>query len=124
MTEIFPTITCSICRNNKTVARSADSPTLRHWHVISYPNDCHCPDCATQPQSAKPTATPSDNRWGSKIERYYQAALKLGEFSTPDLKNEGVPDYYRAGSFVWSLVKSGKLEKIGKARFKVIKPSE
>ena len=123
-----PIITCSICKNEQTVARSANSETLSPWHVVSYPDDCHCPKCATNKPPTPPKAEPPPPKAKKSIimrdrsisYKYYRAAKKLGEFTTSDIRACDLPNLYRAGSYLWGLVKRNKLENIGPSRFKVI----
>ncbi len=123
-----PIVTCSICRNAQTIARSATSETLKRWHVVSYPTDCRCPKCATnkppEPPKAEPPPPPPKKsvimRDHSISHKYYRAAQQLGEFSTNDIKKCDLPNLYRAGSYLWGLVKRNKLANIGPSRFKVI----
>ncbi len=125
-----PIITCSICKNEQTVARSATSYTLKPWHVGSYPSDCHCPKCSSikktpppPPPEAEPPPKPQKSaptRNRSISFKYYRAAQKLGEFTTSDIKKCDLPNLYRAGSYLWVLVKRNKLANIGPSRFKVI----
>ena len=123
----IPIVTCSICRNEQTVARSANSYTLQLWHVINYPSDCHCPKCSSikktppppPPEAEPPPKKPITKRNRSISARYYQVAEQLVEFTTSDIKAHDLPNTYRAGSYIWSLVNTGKLIKIGPARFKI-----
>lgn len=121
-------VTCSICKNEKIVARSANSQTLSPWHVASYPDDCRCPKCSgikkntapTPPLEAEPPPKkPIVSRNRSISAKYYQVARQLGEFTTSDIKTHDLPNLNRAGCYIWGLVRTGKLIKIGPARFKV-----
>lgn len=122
-----PIVTCAICKNEQTIARSANSETLRKWHVVTYPDNCHCPKChSAQKTPAKPAEStapeikkPVTLRKYSNISKYYRVAQKLGEFSTSDLKGLDLPNPARAGSYLWGLVRVGRLINVGKARFKV-----
>lgn len=127
-----PIITCSICRNEQTVARSATSYTLKPWHVISYPDDCRCPKCSgikkTPAELAEDEPPPKRKQRTQPIchaesisQQYYRAALKMGEFSSRDFKNSGLPKTHKASAYLGGLVETGKLIRTGKARFAVVK---
>lgn len=117
------TITCSVCHDANTVARSAKSETLSRWHVVSYPTDCQCPKCSNvnkpieappEPPKRKPIP-----RSQSAALQYYRAALKLGQFSIQDIRAEGLPNPNRAASYLAGLVIYGKLIRTGKAQYAV-----
>jgi len=117
-------ITCSICRDTNTVARSAKSETLSRWHVVSYPDNCQCQKCSG---INKPIKTPPESpqnktpipRSRAVSQQYYRAALKLGQFSIQSIRAEGLPNPDRAANYLASLVKSGKLIRVGKAQYAV-----
>ena len=134
-----PLVTCSVCRNTQTVARSAASPTLTRWNVVAYPNDCRCPTCSgggrarppappEAPPPAPPEAPPPPKpkkqyvpRNRAVVNLYYEAAKQLGEFTTDDIRKcEGLPNTFKAGGYLWQLVVAGKLKKIERSKFKVI----
>lgn len=130
----IPIVTCSICRDNQTVARSATSYTLKPWHVVSYPNDCHCPRCSgikkpadqlaeDEPPPPRKRGRAITSRADSNAQKYYRVAKQLGEFSTSDIVATDLPNTKRAGAYLWGLVASGKLINIGKARFAVAPPT-
>jgi len=75
------------------------------------------------PPEAEPPPKPQKSaltRNRSTSYKYYLAARKLGEFTTSDIKKCDLPNLYRAGSYLWGLVKRNKLANIGPSRFKVI----
>lgn len=127
-----PIITCSICKNEQTVARSANSYTLKPWHVVNYPNDCRCPKCSgikkTPAELAEDEPPPKPKKRTQPIhhaesisQKYYRAALKMGEFSTRDFKDSGLPNTHKAAAYLGGLVATGQLIRTGKARFAVAK---
>ena len=119
-----PIVTCSICRDTKTVARSAKSETLSRWHVVSYPDNCQCPKCSNvnKPIKAPPESPQKKTpipRSRAVSQQYYRAALKLGQFSIQNIRAEGLPNPDRAANYLASLAKSGKLIRTGKAQYAV-----
>jgi len=119
-----PIITCSICRNTNTVARSANSETLGRWHVVEYPSNCQCPKCSGINKPIEPPPEPPQNkkpipRSQSAAQQYYRAALKLGQFSIQDIRAEGLPNPNRAANYLADLVVKGKLICVGKAQYAV-----
>ena len=126
-----PLVTCSVCRNTQTVARSAASQTLTRWNVVAYPNDCRCPTCSggvparpPAPPEAPPPPKPKKTyvpRNRATVNLYYEAAKQLGEFTTDEIRRcEGLPNTFKAGGYLWQLVVAGKLKKIERSKFKVI----
>ena len=121
-----PIVTCSICRDTNTVARSANSETLSRWHVVSYPDNCQCSKCSgiNKPIEAQPELPQNKKpipRSQSAAQQYYRAALKLGQFSIRDIRAEGLPNPNRAANYLADLVVKGKLIRVGKAQYAVTK---
>lgn len=126
-----PLVTCSVCRNTQTVARSAASQTLTRWNVVAYPNDCRCPTCSggvparppAPPEAAPPPKPkkPYVPRNRAVVNLYYEAAKQLGEFTTDDIRRFDLPNTFKAGGYLWQLVVAGKLKKVERSKFKVIK---